>query len=299
MNAVSAAKAAVLPALRFVIITGLSGAGRSFAIKCLEDLGYFCVDNLPTTLIPTFAELCTHSSRDMRLIALGVDIREGEYLSHLMDTLAELRAQGHKPEVLFLEAADETLVRRYQETRRRHPLAGDGSVLEGIRAERRALANLRESADRIIDTSGLSVHELKERLVEGYRPEGARDELTVSLMSFGFKHGAPYDADLVFDVRFLPNPHFVDRLKRLDGRDSAVEEFVMSFEESRTLLAKIEDLLRFLLPLYRREGKAYLTVALGCTGGRHRSVTLVELLRRSLEVAGVAPVVRHRDIDRE
>jgi len=299
VNAVSAAKAGVLPALRFVIITGLSGAGRSFAIKCLEDLGYFCVDNLPTTLIPTFAELCTHSSRDMRLIALGVDIREGEYLSHLMDTLAELRAQGHKPEVLFLEAADETLVRRYQETRRRHPLAGDGSVLEGIRAERRALANLRESADRIIDTSGLSVHQLKERLVEGYRPEGARDELTVSLMSFGFKHGAPYDADLVFDVRFLPNPHFVDRLKRLDGRDSEVEEFVMSFEESRTLLAKIEDMLRFLLPLYRREGKAYLTVALGCTGGRHRSVTLVELLRRSLEVAGVAPVVRHRDIDRE
>jgi RNase adapter protein RapZ len=299
VNAVSAAKAGVLPALRFVIITGLSGAGRSFAIKCLEDLGYFCVDNLPTTLIPTFAELCTHSSRDMRLIALGVDIREGEYLSHLMDTLAELRAQGHKPEVLFLEAADETLVRRYQETRRRHPLAGDGSVLEGIRAERRALANLRESADRIIDTSGLSVHQLKERLVEGYRPEGTRDELTVSLMSFGFKHGAPYDADLVFDVRFLPNPHFVDRLKRLDGRDSAVEEFVMSFEESRTLLAKIEDLLRFLLPLYRREGKAYLTVALGCTGGRHRSVTLVELLRRSLEVSGVAPVVRHRDIDRE
>jgi RNase adapter protein RapZ len=296
---VSAAEPAVLPALRFVIITGLSGAGRSFAIKCLEDLGYFCVDNLPTTLIPTFAELCTHSSRDMRLIALGVDIREGEYLSHLMETLAELRVQGHKPEVLFLEAADETLVRRYQETRRRHPLAGDGSVLEGIRAERKALAHLRESADRIIDTSGLSVHQLKERLIEGYGPQGTRDELTVSLMSFGFKHGAPYDADLVFDVRFLPNPHFVDRLKRLDGRDSAVEEFVMSFEESRTLLAKIEDLLRFLLPLYRREGKAYLTVALGCTGGRHRSVTLVELLRRSLEGAGAAPVVRHRDIDRE
>jgi UPF0042 nucleotide-binding protein len=299
VKAVSAAEPAVLPALRFVIITGLSGAGRSFAIKCLEDLGYFCVDNLPTTLIPTFAELCTHSSRAMRLIALGVDIREGEYLSHLMETLAELRVQGHKPEVLFLEAADETLVRRYQETRRRHPLAGDGSVLEGIRAERKALANLRESADRIIDTSGLSVHQLKERLVEGYGPQGTRDELTVSLMSFGFKHGAPYDADLVFDVRFLPNPHFVDRLKRLDGRDAAVEEFVMSFEESRTLLAKIEDLLRFLLPLYRREGKAYLTVALGCTGGRHRSVALVELLRRSLEGTGAAPVVRHRDIDRE
>jgi UPF0042 nucleotide-binding protein len=235
----------------------------------------------------------------MRLIALGVDIREGEYLSHLMETLAELRAQGHKPEVLFLEAAEETLVRRYQETRRRHPLAADGSVLEGIRAERRALANLRESADQIIDTTGLSVHQLKERLVEGYGPQGPRDALTVSLMSFGFKHGAPYDADLVFDVRFLPNPHFVEGLKRLDGRDLPVEEFVMSFEESRQLLAKIEDLLRFLLPLYRREGKAYLTVALGCTGGRHRSVTLVELLRRSLEGAGLAPVVRHRDIDRE
>jgi RNase adapter protein RapZ len=299
VRAVSPAEPPGVPALRFVVITGMSGAGRSFAIKCLEDLGYFCVDNLPTTLIPTFAELCAHSSRDIRLIALGVDIREGEYLAHLMETLAELRAQGHKPEVLFLEAAEETLVRRYQETRRRHPMAGDGSVLEGIRAERRALANLRESADRIIDTTGLSVHQLKERLVEGYAPEGPRDALTISLMSFGFKHGAPYDADLVFDVRFLPNPHFVDTLKRLDGRDAPVEEFVMSFEESRQLLAKIEDLLRFLLPLYRREGKAYLTVALGCTGGRHRSVTLVEMLRRSLEGAGLAPVVRHRDIDRE
>ncbi len=287
------------PALRFVIITGMSGAGRSYAIKCLEDLGYFCVDNLPTTLIPTFAELCAHSNRDIRMIALGVDIREGEYLAHLLETLAELRAQGHKPEVLFLEAADETLVRRYQETRRRHPLAGEGSVLEGIRAERRTLSNLRESADRIIDTTGLSVHQLKERLIEGYGTQRTRDALTVSLMSFGFKHGAPYDADLVFDVRFLPNPHFVDSLKRLDGRDAAVETFVMSFEESRTLLAKIEDLLHFLLPLYQREGKAYLTVALGCTGGRHRSVTLVELLRRSLESTGLSPVVRHRDLDRE
>jgi UPF0042 nucleotide-binding protein len=299
VSALGAEPPAGASALRFVIITGMSGAGRSYAIKCLEDLGYFCVDNLPTTLIPTFAELCTHSNRDIRLIALGVDIREGEYLAHLLETLAELRAQGHKPEVLFLEAADETLVRRYQETRRRHPLAGEGNVLEGIRAERRTLSNLRESADRIIDTTGLSVHQLKERLIEGYGTQRTRDALTVSLMSFGFKHGAPYDADLVFDVRFLPNPHFVDSLKRLDGRDAAVEKFVMSFEESRTLLAKIEDLLHFLLPLYQREGKAYLTVALGCTGGRHRSVTLVELLRRSLESTGLSPVVRHRDLDRE
>lgn len=299
MSALGAESPASAPALRFVIITGMSGAGRSYAIKCLEDLGYFCVDNLPTTLMPTFAALCAHSNRDIRMIALGVDIREGEYLAHLLETLAELRAQGHKAEVLFLEAADETLVRRYQETRRRHPLAGEGSVLEGIRAERRTLSHLRESADRIIDTTGLSVHELKERLVERYGTQRTDDVLTVALMSFGFKHGAPYDADLVFDVRFLPNPHFVDSLKRLDGRDAAVEEFVMSFEESRTLLAKIEDLLHFLLPLYRREGKAYLTVAVGCTGGRHRSVTLVEQLRRSLEREGLSPVVRHRDLDRE
>jgi UPF0042 nucleotide-binding protein len=178
--------AAPVPAPRFVIITGMSGAGRSYAIKCLEDLGYFCVDNLPTTLIPTFAELCEHSSRDIRMIALGVDIREGEYLAHLMETLDKLRAQGHKPEVLFLEAGEETLVRRYQETRRRHPLAGEGSVLEGIRAERRALAHLRGVADRILDTTGLSVHQLKDRLVEAYGPHGSRDGLTVSLMSFGF-----------------------------------------------------------------------------------------------------------------
>jgi len=299
VSALNAEPQAGTPALRFVIITGMSGAGRSFAIKCLEDLGYFCVDNLPTTLIPTFAELCVHSSRDIRMIALGVDIREGSYLAHLLETLAELRGQGHKPEVVFLEAADETLVRRYQESRRRHPLAGEGSVLEGIRAERRALSNLRESADRIIDTTGLSVHQLKERLIEAYGTQRTRDALQVSLMSFGFKHGAPYDADLVFDVRFLPNPHFVDSLKRLDGRDPPVDEFVMSFEDSRTLLSKIEDLLRFLLPLYEREGKAYLTVALGCTGGRHRSVTLVERLKRSLEATGRSPDVRHRDIDRE
>jgi len=287
------------PAIGFVIITGLSGAGKSYAIKCFEDLGYFCVDNLPTTLFPTFAELCANSSRAMQKIALGVDVREGEYLAHFMEALQALRGRGLRVEVLFLEAADETLVRRYQETRRRHPLAGDGSVPEGIRAERRALRHLRESADRIIDTTGLSVHQLKERLVEGYGTQQTRGALTVSLMSFGFKHGAPYDADLVFDVRFLPNPHFVDSLKRLDGRDAAVEQFVMSFEESRTLLAKIDDFLRFLLPLYQREGKAYLTVAVGCTGGRHRSVTLVELLRRSLEGTGLSPVVRHRDIDRE
>ena len=285
--------------IRFVVITGMSGAGKSYAIKCFEDLGYFCVDNLPTTLIPTFAELCAQSSRAIRKIALGVDVREGEYLAHLMDALEELRTRGHRPEVLFLEAADETLVRRYHETRRRHPLAGEGNVLDGIRAERRALAHLREEADRILDTTGLTVHELKDRLVETYGARETRGALTVSLVSFGFKHGIPYDADLVFDVRFLPNPHFVEDLRKMDGRDPAVAKYVLARDESRELIERLEDLVRFLLPLYQREGKAYLTVAIGCTGGRHRSVTLVESLRTFVESLGFSPIVRHRDLDRE
>lgn len=285
--------------IAFVIITGLSGAGKSYAIKCFEDLGYFCVDNLPTTLIPTFAELCAQSSREMRKIALGVDVREGEYLAHFVETLHALRARGHRVEVLFLEAGDEALVRRYHETRRRHPLAGEGSVLDGIRAERQALANLREAADRVLDTSRLTVHQLKDRLVEAYGPQETRGALTVSLVSFGFKYGVPYDADLVFDVRFLPNPHFVESLRALDGRDPAVAKFLLSHDESRELLTRLEELLRFLLPLYQREGKSYLTVAIGCTGGRHRSVTLVESLAGFLEELRVTPIVRHRDLDRE
>jgi UPF0042 nucleotide-binding protein len=290
----------VVEPIRFVIITGLSGAGKSHAIKCLEDLGYFCVDNLPTTLIPTFAELCANSSRGIQAIALGVDVREGEYLVNMVETIEELRSRGHRVDVLFLEASDETLVRRYHETRRRHPLAGEGNVLDGIRAERKALAHLREIANRVIDTTSLTVHQLKDQMVHSYGPQAAKGGgLTVSLVSFGFKHGVPYDADLVFDVRFLPNPHFVDRLRALDGRDPAVEEFVMSFSESRELLSRLEGLLKFLLPLYEREGKAYLTVAIGCTGGRHRSVMLVEALRSFLTGLGLSPIVRHRDLDRE
>jgi len=285
--------------MHFVIVTGLSGAGKSYAIKCLEDLSYFCVDNLPTALIPTFAELCANSSRGIRTIALGVDVREGEYLANMVETIQELRARGHRVDVLFLEASDETLVRRYHETRRRHPLAGEGNVIDGIRAERKALAHLREIANRVLDTTSLTVHQLKDQLVHSYGPQEARGSLTVSLVSFGFKHGVPYDADLVFDVRFLPNPHFVDRLRALDGRDPAVEEFVMSFSESRELLSRLEGLLKFLLPLYEREGKAYLTVAIGCTGGRHRSVMLVEALRSFLTGLGLSPIVRHRDLDRE
>lgn len=285
--------------LRFVIITGLSGAGKSFAIKCFEDMGYFCVDNLPTTLIPTFADLCVQSTRDIRRIALGVDVREGEYLAHLLEILQELKAKGHPSEVLFLEAGDESLVRRYHETRRRHPLAGEGNVFDGIRAERRAMADVREIADRIMDTSGLTVHQFKELLVDYYGAPKSRPGLVVSLVSFGYKYGIPYDSDLVFDVRFLPNPHFVEGLRALDGREGTVREFLLKHQETRDLLERLKELLGFLLPFYKREGKTYLTVAVGCTGGRHRSVALVEELRPFLESQGFPPSVTHRDLDRE
>jgi UPF0042 nucleotide-binding protein len=285
--------------LSFVVITGLSGAGKSFAIKCFEDMGFFCVDNLPTTLIPTFADLIMRSEQPIHRVALGVDVREGAYLSRLLDIIGELRTRGHAVEVLFLEASEEALVRRYHETRRRHPLAGDGNALDGIRAERKALSDLREVADRIVDTSALTVHQLKDRLVELYVAPKARPGLAPSLVSFGFKHGVPFDADLVFDVRFLPNPHFVDALRALDGRDERVRTFVLNHPESKELLRRLEDFLRFVLPCYEREGKAYLTVAIGCTGGHHRSVTVAEELKRFLSGIGYAPTVVHRDLQRE
>jgi len=285
--------------LSFVVITGLSGAGKSYAIKSFEDMGFFCVDNLPTTLIPTFADLIARSGQTSRRVALGVDVREGEYLSHLLAAIRELRTRGHAVEVLFLEASEEALVRRYHETRRRHPLAAEGNVLEGIRTERKAMSNLREIADRIVDTSGLTVHALKERLVELYVAPKARVGLTTSLVSFGFKHGVPFDADLVFDVRFLPNPHFVPALRALDGRDGRVREFIMKDAEAQEMLDHLKAFMKFLLPRYEREGKAYLTVAIGCTGGRHRSVTLAEELKRFLDDLGYAPSVVHRDLERE
>ena len=285
--------------IAFAVITGLSGAGKSYAIKCFEDMGFFCVDNLPTTLMPTFADLVTRSAQKIHRVALGVDVREGEYLFHLLDALQELKKRGHAVEVLFLEASEEALVRRYHETRRRHPLAGDGNVLDGIRAERKAMSHMREVADRIVDTSALTVHQLKQLLVELYVAPEARSGLATSLVSFGFKHGIPFDADMVFDVRFLPNPHFVDALRPLDGRQDPVREFIFRHEESREFLRRLQELLQFLLPCYEREGKAYLTIAVGCTGGRHRSVALVEELKRHLDERGFTPTVVHRDMERE
>lgn len=286
-------------AVVFVVITGMSGAGKSYAIKCFEDMGYFCVDNLPTTLIPTFADLIARSAQRVHRVALGVDVREGEYLPHLLDALGELRARGHQVEVLFVEASDEALVRRYHETRRRHPLASDGHVLDAIRAERKALAHVREVADRVVDTSALTVHQFRDLLVGLYGAPRSRPGMATTLVSFGFKHGVPIDADLVFDVRFLPNPHFVDALRPRDGRDPAVRAFIFEQPESQELLRRLQDLLTFLLPAYQREGKAYLTIAVGCTGGRHRSVAVVEELKAFLDGQGFAPRVVHRDMERE
>jgi UPF0042 nucleotide-binding protein len=283
--------------LRFIIITGLSGAGKSQAIKCFEDMGYYCVDNLPTTLIPTFAELAVHSTRRIERIALGLDIRAGEYLKPTPEVLAELRARGYATEILFLEATEEALVRRYHETRRRHPVSG--TLLDGLRPERKSLAHLREIADRVIDTSHITVHQLKQTLVELYGEPARLLGLSVNLVSFGYKHGVPYDADLVLDCRFLPNPFFVDELSAQDGRAPAVRRFVLDHPEGQEFFARIRDLLTYLLPRYQREGKAYLTVAIGCTGGRHRSVALVEALRSVVETHELPVTVTHRDVDRE
>ena len=285
--------------IRFVIITGLSGAGKSYAIKCFEDMGYFCVDNLPAPLIPTFAELCTESMRKIQRIALGTDVREGEYLRGLVQILEKLKASGHPTEILFLNASDEVLLHRYQETRRRHPLAGDGTIRDGILRERAELADLQEMADRVLDTSRLTVHQLKELLVEHYGSDAKRPDLQVALVSFGYKFGIPFDADLVFDARFLPNPFFVLDLKALDGRHEQVRKFLRDSPETRGFLDRLQLFLEYLLPHYRREGKAYLTVAVGCTGGRHRSVAVVEEVRSHLERQGVHLAVSHRDVDRE
>jgi UPF0042 nucleotide-binding protein len=283
--------------VRCIVITGLSGAGKSYAIKCFEDMGYYCVDNLPPTLIPTFADLCAQSARGISRIALGIDVRAGEYLQPLADVLSLLRARGDATEVLFLEASEEALVRRYHESRRRHPVAGP--LLDSIRMERKLLADLRELADRVIDTSHITVHQLKQMLGELYGEPTPQAGLRVNLVSFGYKFGIPYDADLVFDCRFLPNPFFVPDLKAHDGRAPAVRQFVIDNPDSRELMSRIEALLTYVLPLYRREGRAYLTVAVGCTGGRHRSVALVEELRAFFDKRGLPLSITHRDVDRE
>jgi RNase adapter protein RapZ len=283
----------------FVVLTGLSGAGKSQAIRALEDLGYFCVDNLPITLIPTVAELSRRADTDIPKVAIVVDVRERSLLDRFPKALRALRAMRQlNPALIFLEASDAALVRRFSETRRPHPLALDRPVVDGIREERARLAPIRALADEIVDTSDLTVHELRETFMAFSRGRAPRGRMLVTFLSFGFKHGVPSEADLVFDVRCLPNPHFVPELRAKTGKDRAVAQFMEDHPESACFIARLVEFLRFSLPYYVGEGKTYLTVAIGCTGGRHRSVMIAETLRRSLaDSEGVRLRVRHRDID--
>jgi UPF0042 nucleotide-binding protein len=282
---------------RFVILTGLSGSGKTHAVRALEDLGYFCIDNLPTLLLPTVAELSMRNDAGLDKVAIVVDVREGGFVKDFPRTFRRLQAMaGLRPTLIFLEASHQALVRRFSETRRPHPLAPDRSATEGITEERSKLNAIRSMADLILDTTNLTVHELRDKFMRMSRDRSVRAEMVVNLVSFGYKHGIPVDADLVFDVRCLPNPHFVDSLRELTGRDAAVVRFMKRSEQSTDFIDRLTSFLRFALPHYVQEGKSYLTVAIGCTGGRHRSVMIAEALKKSLsDIRGVRVRVKHRD----
>ena len=282
---------------RFVILTGLSGSGKTHAVRALEDLGYFCIDNLPTLLLPTVAELSMRNDAGLDKVAIVVDVREGGFVKEFPRVFRRLQAMpGLRPTLIFLEASHQALVRRFSETRRPHPLAPDRSATEGITEERGKLNAIRSMADLILDTTNLTVHELRDKFMRMSRDRSVRAEMIVNLVSFGYKHGIPVDADLVFDVRCLPNPHFVDSLRELTGRDAAVVRFMKRSEQSTDFIDRLTSFLRFALPHYVQEGKSYLTVAIGCTGGRHRSVMIAEALKKSLsDIRGVRVRVKHRD----
>jgi len=284
--------------LNLVIVSGLSGSGKSHALKAFEDAGYFCIDNLPPALIPTFVELCNQRGGEISNVALGVDVRERVFFSDLVGTLERIRSLGYAIHLLFLEARDEVLVRRFSESRRPHPLLPHLPVLEGVRFEKERVAELRRHADRIIDTSDLTVHELRDLLTKEFSRGPATRRLTVTLLTFGYKFGVPYDIDLLFDVRFLKNPFFVPELKPLSGDDPRVRTYVLSDPDAVALLAQLESMLKFLIPLYEREQRSYLTIAIGCTGGRHRSVAIAGRLRESLAAIGHDVILKHRDVQK-
>ena len=284
--------------LEVTVLTGMSGAGRSTAADALEDLGFFVIDNLPPALIGKVADLARSGERVTRYV-LVVDVRSGLFVDDLTASLAELKESGAVTRVVFLDAADEVLVRRYEATRRRHPLAEGERVVDGITRERRLLEDLKGRADIVLDTTDLNVHELRERVRSSLGERTADGRLQVSVVSFGFKHGVPVDVDLVFDVRFLPNPHWVDALRPLTGTDAPVREYVLGQPETGQYLEELERLFRLTLPAYQREGKSYLSIAIGCTGGRHRSVAVAEAVAALLADIGYEPTVRHRDRDRD
>jgi UPF0042 nucleotide-binding protein len=285
-----------MDSIRFVIITGLSGAGKSEMAKSFEDLGYFCVDNLPPVLIPKFAELCSQSDGSINKIALVVDIRGGDFFDDIFEALENLEQKGFSYEILFLEAREDVLIRRFKESRRRHPLATTGIITEGIRAERRKLEQLRGKATLIIDTSDLSVRELREKIGKNYDQTVYQKKMLITVVSFGFKNGIPLDLDLMFDVRFLPNPHYVESLRRLNGNCAEVAEYVLKWPVATRFLTKLYDFLGFLGPQYLKEGKSNLIIGIGCTGGQHRSVTIANKVGDFLMTEGYRTLVEHRDM---
>ncbi|MFI5305060.1 MAG: RNase adapter RapZ [Nitrospiria bacterium] len=279
------------------MISGLSGSGKSHAIKCFEDQGFFCIDNLPPILLPKLTELCNQPNQNISRIALGIDIRERSFLGEFLKIYEELKGEGYQIELLFFEARDEILVRRFSETRRIHPLATGKPILEGISLEREVLADLRKKADRIIDTSDLNVHQLKEMIALYYFRGETAKKIQISLLSFGYKHGIPYDAELLFDVRFLPNPNFVNELKDKTGLHPEVLQYISKFPETFAFIDKLIEFLDFLIPQYEKERKSYLTIGIGCTGGKHRSVAIVTMLMEFFQKKGYLHTIRHRDID--
>jgi RNase adapter protein RapZ len=284
--------------LDLLIITGLSGAGRSAAADVLEDLGFFVIDNLPPSLIPKVVELARDRERPSRF-ALVVDSRSGAFVDDLGAALAGVRETGARTSLLFLDASDEVLVRRFEASRRPHPVAGTGRVSDGIRQERNLLEGLKGEADLVVDTSNLNVHELRDRLHELFRDDQSAGSLQTSLVSFGYKHGVPLDVDLMFDCRFLPNPHWVEALRELPGTDPAVREYVLAQPEAGPFLEELRRLFQLLLPAFAREGKSYVSIGIGCTGGRHRSVVIAAELATMLDGLGFPTRVHHRDLDRE
>jgi len=294
-------RSARTPRGRFVVVTGLSGAGKSQALRALEDIGYFCVDNLPTQLIPMLAALARRENAGLQKVAIVADVREATFVRDFPKVWKRLKETADlEPHLIFLEANQQTLLRRFSETRRPHPLALDRPVVDGIRAERRKLKPIRALADQIVDTTNLTVHQLREQFLGMAEGRASRRRLLVTLVSFGYKHGVPLDADLVFDVRFLPNPHFVDGLRPLTGQHRRVVRFLEQQPITREFIDRLRDLLVFLVPQYLREGKPYLTIAIGCPGGRHRPVIVAEALAPALQtLKGVRVRVRHRDVEQQ
>ena len=283
--------------MRFVIVTGMSGGGKSTAMKMLEDAGFYCADNMPVALIDKFAELLAMPNSGIQKAALGLDVRADQSFEDVKKIITSLQASQYSVEVLFLEASDQILLERYKESRRVHPLSVDGDLMQGITRERNLLASIRENADYVIDTSNLLTRELKAELDRIFVKNEKYNSLMINIMSFGFKHGIPQDADLVFDVRFLPNPFYIDELKHKTGLDKEVQDYVMAYPEAHEFLDKLSDMISFLIPNYVKEGKYQLVVAIGCTGGQHRSVTLAgELFNRFRDQGEYGLTLRHRDV---